>query len=414
VKKVAAGLAASLAAGVFVLGACSASDEVLQSPVEVERSEGPGEQSQPFEETSTDDGVTVTATNTTPVVSETGEDSVAADSQYLPVPVATTASVASSVLASGLAAANALPVGAVAPVSPYDRDEYQPGGWPDSDGDCQNDRHEVLIQESLDVVTFDDSGCFVETGRWVDAYDGASYTSAGDVTIDHVIALAHAHRVGASGWDLNSKQAFAADLTFAGSLVVVGQGTNKSKGASSPAEWRPPSPERWCSFGLDWVRGKERWGLAYEDEAEKSAVIELLNTCTNESLRSDQLVQVDRAQVATSTTTTTTSTTIVPEGDPTARLVSCSRRGETVVIANDGAGPLDMRNYRLHDEGDKHSYTFGNLSIEPGGTLTIATGPDAESGENRVVWKNQNVWNNDGDEAFLIDPNGGSISLRCT
>lgn len=34
----------------------------------------------------------------------------------------------------------------------------------------------------------------------------------------------------------------------------------------------------------------------------------------------------------------------------------------------------------------------------------IATGRDATVGQSTVVWKNQQVWNNDGDTAFLVTP----------
>jgi hypothetical protein len=312
-----------------------------------------------------------------------------------------------------IAAARAAEVVQVAPASPYDRDEYQPSGWPDSDGDCQNDRHEVLIEESLVEVTLDDSGCLVQTGRWIDPYDGRKYTRATEVHIDHVVALGHAHQVGSSAWDPTTKQAFGSDLAFAGSLVVSGAATNQSKGASSPAQWRPPLIAGWCSYGLDWVRVKQRWGLSYESEAERAAVLELLDTCTAEGMRPDQRTPVITAPVATSTTTTTTNTT-VPQGDLTARLVSCSFRGETVVISNDGVSALNMRGHRLHDEGEKNLYSFPNLSIEPGATLTVATGPDATTDANRVVWKSQNVWNNDGDTATLIGPTGETTSLRCS
>jgi len=303
------------------------------------------------------------------------------------------------------------------PVAPYDRDEYQPSGWPDSDGDCQNDRHEVLIDESLEEVALDPTGCFVETGMWVDPYDGVTYTQASDVSIDHVISLSHAHRNGASSWDLTTKQAFASDIAFPGSLVVTGAASNQSKSDLSPADWRPPSEAAWCSFALDWVHGKQRWQLTYESEAERSVLDEMLETCSVSSPpRLDQANEaVLIASIATSTTTTSTTTTIVPEGSATARIVSCLRRPELVTIANDGATALSLRGYVLHDEESRHSFSLpGNISIGPGETLTIATGPDAESGPVQIVWKRQNVWNNDGDTAFLISQDGDEISLRCS
>ena len=45
----------------------------------------------------------------------------------------------------------------------YDRDDWN--HWTDADRDCQNTRHEVLIEESLVEVTFKSAdGCQVATG----------------------------------------------------------------------------------------------------------------------------------------------------------------------------------------------------------------------------------------------------------
>ena len=65
----------------------------------------------------------------------------------------------------------------VAPIQPgipgYDRDDWK--HWTDADGDCQDARQEVLVEESLDEVTFEtDRGCRVATGRWYGAFTGVS------------------------------------------------------------------------------------------------------------------------------------------------------------------------------------------------------------------------------------------------
>ena len=68
---------------------------------------------------------------------------------------------------------------AVAPVAAdrpgYDRGEWR--HWNDVDRDCQNARHEVLIEESTTPVTFkSDERCRVATGNWTGPYTGTEST----------------------------------------------------------------------------------------------------------------------------------------------------------------------------------------------------------------------------------------------
>ena len=160
----------------------------------------------------------------------------------------------------------------------YDRDDYTGGGWPDSDGDCQSDRHEILIEESLEEPTLDAEGCRVISGLWIDAYDGTEYTSADEVTIDHFIPLAAAHRAGGWEWDIEQKRTFSSDISFPATHAVVGGDVNQSKGDRGPVDWRPPLESAWCGYAVDWVAVKARWDLAFT-QAEVAAIEEMLNTC---------------------------------------------------------------------------------------------------------------------------------------
>ena len=196
----------------------------------------------------------------------------------------------------------------------YERVAYTGGGWPDSDGDCQSDRHEILIEESLIEPTLDADGCRVESGLWVDAYDGTEYTLADQVTIDHVIPLAAAHRAGAWEWDEQSKRAFASDIEFAATHVGVGGDVNQAKGDRGPEDWRPPNGEAWCRYAVDWISVKDRWSLAFTT-AEVRALDDMLATCqpvTAINALGAVPAPAEVSPTTSSSTTTTPTTTTAP------------------------------------------------------------------------------------------------------
>ena len=89
--------------------------------------------------------------------------------------------------------------------------------------------------------------------------------------------------------------------------------------------------------------------------------------------------------------------------------------GEFVVIENVGETPVLMDGWGLRDESTRHRYTFPSVEVEPGGSMLIRTGcgqdnPGSEPIE--LFWCDPEppVWNNDGDLALLLNPNGGIVS----
>ena len=95
-------------------------------------------------------------------------------------------------------------------ITDYDRDDWS--HWIDADGDCQNTRHEVLIEESRTRVTFtNENNCLVNTGEWFGEYTGNIVTNASDLDVDHFVPLANAHRSGAWVWDAKQRRDYAND-----------------------------------------------------------------------------------------------------------------------------------------------------------------------------------------------------------
>ncbi len=168
----------------------------------------------------------------------------------------------------------------------YDRDTYD-RGWRDHDGDCQTGRHEVLIEESVGPVSFvGDDTCKVESGQWIDPYAGVSATLASEVSIDHVVSLADAHRSGGWRWSHDWREAFANDLDDPATLAVSATSVNSAKGSASPDGWLPEEADARCRYAIAWVRVKTRWQLAIT-AAERKTLEHELDVCSSAGLPLD-------------------------------------------------------------------------------------------------------------------------------
>jgi hypothetical protein len=166
----------------------------------------------------------------------------------------------------------ALRVATEGSTSGYSRDLFP--HWSTVSGAC-NTRETVLKRDGTNVVT--DSSCAATSGRWYSPYDGATWTAASDVDIDHVVPLAEAWRSGASSWTTSRRQSFANDLSSP-QLIAVTDNVNQAKGDQDPARWKPPLTSYWCTYAKMWTRAKYKWGLSV-NSTEKSALQSMLGRC---------------------------------------------------------------------------------------------------------------------------------------
>ncbi|ATZ55442.1 hypothetical protein BCIN_12g00380 [Botrytis cinerea B05.10] len=154
----------------------------------------------------------------------------------------------------------------------YSRDLFP--HWITISGTC-NTRETVLKRDGKNVVV--DSACASTSGTWVSPYDGATWTAASDVDIDHLVPLSNAWKAGASAWTTAQRQAFANDLVNP-QLLAVTDNVNESKGDRGPEEWKPSLTSYWCTYAKMWIKVKYVYSLTVTS-AEKAALVTMMATC---------------------------------------------------------------------------------------------------------------------------------------
>jgi micrococcal nuclease len=86
--------------------------------------------------------------------------------------------------------------------------------------------------------------------------------------------------------------------------------------------------------------------------------------------------------------------------------------GEWVRFTNTGTAAIDLDGWEVADESSSHRYTFSDLRLEPGATVTVFSGCGRDDAVSRF-WcvSGSAVWNNSGDTVFLRDGNGNIVAL---
>lgn len=158
----------------------------------------------------------------------------------------------------------------------YDRD-YFGAGWETENG-CST-RQWVLIKEAR---RGSDSGCRVRHGFWISSYDGRRTRDPSNFDIDHLVPLGEAWVSGASRWSAGTRQRYANDLGYSGTLRAVSATSNRSKGDADPASWMPPRAIHRCKYIGTWIAVKYRWHLTI-DPAERAVLARYVKQCGRKS-----------------------------------------------------------------------------------------------------------------------------------
>ena len=297
----------------------------------------------------------------------------------------------------------------------YDRADWK--HWTDEDKDCQNTRHEVLIEESLKAVTFkNDKQCQVATGEWLAPFTGDTVTDGTKLDVDHMVPLKNAHDSGGWAWDKDKKAAYANGMGYADHLIAVTASANRQKGAKGPDEWKPADQDYWCDYAVDWVQIKVDWGLS-ATKAEWAALQEMITTCDNPPSITAIPSKAEPSSTAKPVSPVTTPGPPVEPGvvDVLITSLDCKGKPEIVVVENAGTSAQDMTGWKVEDRGSKNTYTFPTgFSLEAGASVELVSGGSGVDAGQTIFWKKGTVWNNDGDTASLIDSSGQLASeMKC-
>lgn len=160
-------------------------------------------------------------------------------------------------------------------VSLYDRSDWP--HWSDSDKDCQNTRHEMLITNSTTPVSYKtEKHCMVMFGSWHDPYSDKVFTKATDLDLDHIVPLKFAHGHGADSWSREQKEKFANDYA---NLLLVQALLNRQKGAKGIDEWLPPNHQYRCEYIAKFNAVMDDYGLTYIP-AEQRIINRMVKACS--------------------------------------------------------------------------------------------------------------------------------------
>lgn len=107
----------------------------------------------------------------------------------------------------------------------------------------------------------------------------------------------------------------------------------------------------------------------------------------------------------------TSSITPPPAKSGKVEIVYKNNVEERVTIQNNSAEPVALQDWKLISVAGNQTYTFPNVTLQPGKELTIVSGPDAASSKGVLEWTKRAIWLNDeSDKAQLVNPKGEVVS----
>ncbi|TQR26746.1 MBL fold metallo-hydrolase [Lysinibacillus sphaericus] len=117
----------------------------------------------------------------------------------------------------------------------------------------------------------------------------------------------------------------------------------------------------------------------------------------------------------TSTSVSTPQTTSTSDSAPKAtsasvKIVSKDLIEEVVGIKNNGNEAVSLKDWQLISVEGYQVFNFPNVTLQPGKTIYVTSGSNAQEGQNYLKWTKKQIWLNDGDAAQLRNAKGELVS----
>ena len=211
----------------------------------------------------------------------------------------------------------------------YDRARFKL--WIDANKNGCDTRAEVLIAEAI-VKPKKAAKCKLTGGKWLSSYDGAKYSDASKLDIDHLVPLAEAWRSGAWAWTDQQRMEYANDLEDEWALNAVTASVNRSKGDKDISQWLPK--KNVCTYLSGWVTIKAKFELTV-DIAEAKVINKYYESC-GLGYQTKQLEPVAASptpiasESQSPTPSPSASTTSIPSSSPTPTITASPTAVPTV------------------------------------------------------------------------------------
>ncbi len=105
-----------------------------------------------------------------------------------------------------------------------------------------------------------------------------------------------------------------------------------------------------------------------------------------------------------------TSSVALPKTTGNVEIVAKDLHKELVTIQNSGAEAVNINGWQLVSIEGNQVFQFPNITIQPGKSIQVSSGPDAQETNITLKWTTKPIWLNSGDKAQLLNAKGEIVS----